>query len=306
MKILMNFRAFPIAMGRWFEFAFKDLGHKVIVAGPSMGDQVPWPGEHHYPQYNFQPDILLPDWEKYPLQAVLDKLTVQPDLVIQAGDTCWLEGKAPDGIKNVILATDPHCIDYHPRLKDADHFFCMQRHYMMENYQDFKNKTWIPYAYYPPVHKELKGTLVTNDIVFCGLPYEKRTQYLTAAAEKGWKVFNKLGPLYKEYAEAYNSGIIAFNCSSLLDVPARFWEGLAMGNLVLTNIVPELQIIGEKFGIKPFEHYVPYSSIEDALEKTEHYLKHPEEASKIARAGRKKVQGQTYYQRAEEILWTIR
>ena len=301
----MNFRAFPIAMGRWFEFAFKDAGHQVIVAGPSQGDLVPWGPEYHFPQYNFQPDILLPDFEKYPLQNVLDKLTVKPDLIVQAGDSCWLEGKA-DGIPNVLIATDPHCVDYHPRLKNIDHFFCMQRHYMLENYADIKNKSWLPYAYYPPIHKEIPGSVVKFDIVFCGLQYDKRLQYITAAQNKGWRVFNKLGLLYKEYAEAYNSGIIAFNHSSLLDVPARFWEGLAMGNLVLTNIVPELQIIAEKYGIKPNVHYVPYSSIDEAIQKTDYYLRHPEEATKIQQAGKKAVQGNTYAARVEEILWTIR
>lgn len=300
----MNFRAFPVAMGRYFEWALKDLGHEVTVAGYTMGDEVPWPnGPHHFPEYNFPPEIRLPNVEEYPLERVLERFKGLPDLILQAGDTCYLTGKAPAGIPNVILATDPHCIDYTPRLANATHFASMQDYYGRTYNRPY---FWVPYAYYPPIHKKLPDVPKVYDIVFCGLPYKEREDFLQRAKEDlDLKVFSKLGVIFNEYTKVYNQGIIAFNHSSRLDLPARFWEGLAMGNLVLTNYVPELDVIEEIFGFHPDIHYVAYSTIDEALEKAQYYIEHPAEASKIAEAGYRKVQGHTYQARAKELLWKI-
>lgn len=304
MKILLNFRAFPMAMGRWYEFALKDLGHKVIVAGPSMGDEVPWPnGPHHFPKYNFQPDLLLPNVERFPLADVLSRLTGKPDLIIQAGDTHWLEGKAPDGIKNVIVATDPHAVDMTPRLEHATHFVSMQDSYGRP--YNFKKYSWVPYGYYPPVHKRIPNVAKLYDAVFIGLHYPAREEYLSKMREKGFTVYDGLGQIYEEYKRIYNQGKIAFNFSSKLDVPARFWEGMAMGNLVLTNRVPELQRIADVYKIKEGEHYIGYDTIDEAIELSEYYLKNPMKLVEVAEAGYKAMANHDYLKRMTNMLWEI-
>lgn len=304
MKILLHFRTFPIAMGRYIEWALKDLGHKVLTVGPNIGDEVPWPGgPWKFPKYNFGADLVLPDVESLAINNVIRKIKGIPDVIIQCGDTVWLKGKPKYKIKNIIVATDPHCIDYNPRLKNADEFWCMQDHYLKERY--WGKGRWFPYAYLPAVHKRFNQKVRYYDIVFSGLMYDNRDKFLTEMTARGYKVWSGLGKLYREYAELYNNGIIAFNWSSRMDLPARFWEGLAMGNLVFTNRVPDLRRLDDDFGIKEDVHYVCFDSVEEAIDKAEWYLRHPIETARIMEAGYQKVQPHTYQNRLEELLCEI-
>ena len=53
MKILVNFRAFPVAMGRYFYDAFRKMGHEVILVGsqdPRGAEWIPW-GDFRFPDY---------------------------------------------------------------------------------------------------------------------------------------------------------------------------------------------------------------------------------------------------------------
>lgn len=304
MKILLNYRTFPVAMGRYFEFALKDLGHKVITVGYNMGDEVPWPnGPHKFPKYNFGTDIRIPDDGPFPLEKITKNLSRKPDIIIQAGDSHWLYGKPPRGTKNVILATDPHAIDYTERLEYATHFACMQK-YFLKDY-NFKKQFWVPYAYYPGIHRRKPGFVREQDVVFCGLMYEQRDEILKGMENRGLKVATNLGLVYDEYCNFYNKGRIAFNYSSNQDLPARFWEGLAMGNLVLTNRVPDLIPVFEEYGIQEGVHYLAYDSPAEAIELACQSINNPSMWS-IAENGYKVVAKHTYHQRVlSKLLWEI-
>lgn len=288
MKILMHFRHFPVAMGRFFHWAFQDLGHEVFTVGPYSAGKIPWGEQFYYPEYTFPPDYVLPEMN-LPLKDVLQKIPFKPDLIIQAADTIWLEGKAP--VPNFILGTDPHVIDYTPRLKDADEFITMQKFY-------HPDKPWVPYAYDSNIHKNLKLVRPKYDVVFCGLQYGHRVEALKSMEAVGLKVFNALGLIYEDYVQVYNQGLIAFNFSSQQDLPARFWEGLAMGRLVLTNRVPDL----EELEFEEFKDYIGFTSVAEAVEKVQFLIKNPAVINKIARSGYRKVQPHTYQARCQKIL----
>lgn len=293
MKILIHGRAFPVAMWRWFDWSLRDMGHEVFSVGNYSGGKIPWGDQFDYPQYAFPPDHEIPECD-YPIDALLNEIDFKPDLIIQAADTIGLTGKAP--CKNVVIETDPHAVNYTERIKYADHVFCMQDHYRLEG------QTWIPYGWYPPIHKYIPDTPIEYDVVFSGLQYEHRKMALEAMKQSGLKVYETLGLIYDEYVQKYNSGLMAFNWSSKQDLPARFWEGMAMGRLVLTNHVPDM----DKFDyLKPDYHYVTFSSVEECVEKAKYYAANPGIAESIGKRAMEAIQYDTYYERCSTILKVI-
>lgn len=296
MKILLHYRHFPMALGRYFDWALRDLGHEVFTVGCYQGGKIPWGPEFDFPEYDMPPDLEIPEVESFPMETVINRMPWYPDLVLQASDTTYLSGKPT--CPNVIIATDPHSVNYIPRLAEATHFACMQKYYM--NRYSFKNKFWVPYAYMPGIHLCLDRTERPQDVVFIGLQYEHRVAALEKMKEKGLKVFSTLGILYEEYCKSYNDGKIAFNWSSKEDLPARFWEGLAMGNCVLTNAQEELENIKDMI---PSDCYVTFTGIEDAANKAQKLIS-TGEWREIADRGYKAVtEGyNTYQDRCKLIL----
>ena len=294
MKILIHFRHFPIAMGRWFDFALRDLGHEVFSVGNYNGGKIPWGEEFDFPKYAFAPDLQIPEMTAYPLEEVLEKIDFKPDLILQAGDVTYLSGKAP--CKNVMLLTDPHAVDYTPRYQHADHVFSMQDFYKTPE------QTWIPYGYYPPVHFFQEEKQSKNfDISLSGLQYPHRIEAVEKLKDAGLRVQSTLGLLYDEYREFYHNANMALCFSSKQDLPARFWEGLAMGRLVLMNRVPDL----EKLELREDEHYIGFSSIEELVEKARFYRINSSAMEKIAAQGWMAVQPHTYYSRAKDLLKVV-
>lgn len=293
MKILIHGRAFPVAMWRWFDWSLRDMGHEVFSVGNYNGGKIPWGDQFDYPQYAFPPDHQIPEGD-YPIEALLKEIDFKPDVIIQAADTIYLTGKAP--CKNVILETDPHAVDYTPRLQYADHVFCMQDCYKLPG------QTWIPYGWYPPIHKYISNTHMAYDVVFSGLQYDHRKTALEAMQAAGLNVLTTLGLVYDEYVQVYNSGLIAFNWSSKNDLPARFWEGMAMGRLVLTNKVPDMALLPH---LKDGVHYVTFDSVENAVEKAKYYVENPLLARKIGLAAMEAIQYDTYYERCATMIKVI-
>ncbi len=290
MKILVHGRAFPVAMWRFFAWAFQDLGHQVYTVGPYSDGKIPW-GDYYYPEHKFPPDFVLPDAD-VPLEEVLKRIPFKPDMVFQAADSIFLTGKSP--VPNCMLLTDPHAVDYSLRRINADFVFNMQKHYSMPR------DIWIPYAFEPNIHK-YKKLPIKFDVVFCGLQYDHRKFALETMHEEGVNVLNTLGLIYEEYVDAYNSGKIAFNWSSKQDLPARFWEGLAMKRMVLTNRVPDLKELEFIEG----EDYVGFSTADEAVEKALFYLSKPDLCNKIAENGFRKVKLHTYKARCQKILEAV-
>lgn len=276
-------------MGKFFHWSLMDLGHKVFSVGMYSGETIPW-GDFKFPEYAFPPDKILVDVD-YDINAVLRNIDFKPDLIIQASDNTFLYGKAP--VRNIVIGTDPHVIDYKRFLQNADDYYSMQKFYL-EGYPFGK---WLPYAYYPPIHKYIE-TDILYDVVLSGLQYEHRLQVMDGCKARGLKVYNSLGAIYEKYVQVYNSGRMAFNYSSRNDLPARFWEGLAMKRCVVTNRVPDLLA----FDIKEGVHYVGFSSPDEAIEKIVYYSKHIEEAEKIAQNGYEWVQPHTYHKRCKIFL----
>ena len=299
MKIAIFYRHFPVAMGRYIHWGLEDAGHEVFSVGPYSRGKIPWAESLYYPQYKFPPDLELPDNQILPMSHVLKGIRKQgfkPDMIIQEADLYFLEGKAD--IPNILLGTDPHVVNYEPHLTNVDYYFSLQKNYMGEG----KNRGWMPYGYDRNIHVYQPQQTIKYNVVFCGLQYTHRKDALRAISDRGYKVFCGLGYVYDDYVSLYNQGMIAFNWSSKDDLPARFWEGLAMKRCVLTNRVPDLK----EFDLEEGVDYLGFSTKGEAVEKADFYLKRPELLFKIADNGYKKVKPHHWTNRVKKMLQEVK
>lgn len=297
MRILIFYRHFPVAMGRYIHWGLEQAGHEVISCGPYSKGTIPW-GDFEYPEeYWGPPTIELPDTPEWPVKDVFKTMKdhgIPPvDLLIQAADTYFLVGKAP--VKNVLIGTDPHVIDYYPHLEHVDHYVSMQKSYSKPG------DLWMPYAHDPEIHQYLPGTPIQFDVVFCGLQYPHRIDALKQINDAGFSVFCGLGMIYDEYVLTYNRGLVAFNWSSKNDLPARFWEGLAMRRLVLTNRVGDL---GE-IDLKEDRDYLAFGDVNEAIDKLKIIINRPNLLGEIAKNGYVRSREHTYANRVKKLLKEI-
>lgn len=284
-------------MGRYIHWGLEQAGHEVISIGPWSRGSIPWEGVTEYPKkYWFPPTVESPDVPIIEMKNVFETLRlakIKPDLLIQAADTYYISGKAP--VPNIVIGTDPHVVNYDLQKEHADKYFSMQDHYRKPD------DGWMPYGYDPEIYKYLPTVKQKYDVVLCGLQYDHRKRVLDGVAAKGWRVFAGIGYIYDEYVKLYNSAPIAFNWSSKMDLPARFWEGLAMCRCVVTNHVPDLR----KFDFIDGEDYVGFNSEDEAIAKIDTLLNNPKEMKRIAENGYKKVQPHTFKARVEKMLEEI-
>jgi len=294
MNVAIFYKHYPMAMGRYIHWGLEQAGHEVLSLGPWSKGEIPWEGVDRYPEkYWYPPTVETPDTPVIKMEDVFDtfkKADIKPDLLIQAADTYYISGKAP--IPHIVIGTDPHVINYNLPKQHADKYFSMQFHYKEPD------DGWMPYGFDPTLYGYFPNVKKEYDVVLCGLQYDHRKRVLSRVADKGFKVFSGIGHIYDEYVQLYNSAPIAFNWSSQLDLPARFWEGLAMRRCVVTNRVPDLR----KFDFVDGEDYVGYDGEDEAVEKITELLKNPQEMERIAENGYKKVQPHTFKARVEKML----
>jgi spore maturation protein CgeB len=119
-------------------------------------------------------------------------------------------------------------------------------------------------------------------MVISGLMYANRKAGFEAMTDAGLVTYQDSGLLLDQASEAYGESIIAYNWSSERDLCARFWEGLAMRNLVLTNRLDELQHFPE---LQEGVHYEAFGSIDELVDKAKYYSANRDAAWKIASRG---------------------
>lgn len=298
MKILISYKHYPICGGNYFKWAFEELGHEVYSVGYFSKDIVPWAGNPSFPNYVFPPDLAIPsDVPFYPLDKVLEQMPWKPDLIFQVDAGFYLAGKAPEGVVNAMFATDPHFLDYSAQHSFVDFFFNPQPTF----FKKYPKSILLPWAYDPNIHKVLpdEDWQKKYDIVMIGAQYQNRIDALGKLAEKGFRIFSQNGIIYDECTKIYNQGRASFNWSSNDDVPMRIFEGMAYGNLVITNRMPQLREMHFKENI----HYIAFDTVDELLEKCDYYLRQfPELGEQIAENGYLAVEEYTYHERVLEAL----
>lgn len=294
MKIVLSGIFYPMAILRYFEAALRRRDDiELFAVGPYTGAWIPWNGGVHLPvKYAAFPELPLPQnsiTAPVPIAFIEGKLPWQPDLWIQIDAGFHLRGKPKHG-KNVIVATDPHVLNYDRQRTFADAFCCMQAHYSKPGDE------YLPYAYDPVWHAPEKQPR-THDVCLIGLHYEQRNALVGTLRARGLEVYYDLGPCFDEARALYNQAPIGLNWSSLQDLVARVFELLGMGRLAVVNDVPDL----DRFFVDGAD-LVAFRSLDEAVEKVLYYHEHTEEAQAIADQGHVTVGPHTYGARIAQIL----
>ena len=313
-KLLLSGLHYPCTILRYFKWALEELGHTVWSSGPFC-PTIPWRPELDYTKFVDVPNYITPNgmpcWDSY---DVLSECPFKPDAIISVDAGFYLAGANTHGIPNAVILTDPH--SYAPPestryLESLDHYdlaAIMQQCYMPLYETSASGRKvpqiWIPYAADTKRHF-WNNTDFSNRqfdvMIISGQLYTNRLTALTAMAEAGLKVFQDSGILFEDASNKYNESVIAFNWSSEQDLCARFFEGLAMRNLVLTNRVPDMKLFPD---LREDEHYVAFDSIDECVEKACYYSKNRDVAWKIASRGYEawKAGDHTYQQRISSVL----
>lgn len=283
---------YPLSIGRYFEAALKRRSDvDLITVGPYTGNMIPWNNWMALPQkYAIAPMITLPIGSPFvPISFVESQLTKKADLWLQIDAGFHLESRPQNG-KNVIVATDPHVLNYDKQRTFADTFYCMQACYAKPGDE------YLPYAYDPIWHAPEEQERLF-DVCLLGLHYPQRNTLVDQLRLNGVKVYYDLGPCFDEARAIYNQAPLAINWSSKNDLTARVFELLGMRRLAVVNNVPDLP----RF-FRDGKDLVTFTSLEEAIEKILHYLANEDQLEAIARQGHETVRPHTWDARIEQIL----
>lgn len=299
MKVVLSGIFYPMAILRYFEAALrrrKDV--ELFTVGPYTGQSIPWGGGMTLPsKYAGMPDIPLTLSNGHssfwpPPVFIEKKLPWQADLWLQIDAGWFLRGKPKHG-KNIVVATDPHVLNYDMRRSFADTFYCMQTPYMKDGDE------YLPYAYDPIWHTP-EDQPQNFDVCLIGLHYQQRSALVEALRARGLDVFYDLGPSFDEARALYNQAPIGLNWSSRQDLTARVFELLGMGRLAVVNRVPDLARFFED-GVD----LMAFDTMDEAIEKVLFYHDHPYEMHAIAASGHETVIPETWDARIETILEAV-
>lgn len=318
MNLLLTYRFYPISIGRYFKEAFLALGHTVWTAG-TYSPTIPWARNLDYSDRLDVPDYEIPEdvfeWDR---GDVLAACPFKPDAIISFDAGFHLvgdyEAMAMSGIPTGLVLTDPHVFtppnsSHYTRALDSYEFaFCMQAYYL-PLYQKSANGRnvpvlWLPYAASHQYHRWDGTDFAARQFDVCmisGSLHDPKRADALSLLESDLKCLFEKGLLFEDYANAYAQSVISFNRSTALDLPARFFEGLAQRNLVLTERVPDLECFDD---MQEDVHYVAYDSLDEMRDKAVYYATHRDKAWEIASRGYGAWWrgNHTYLRRAEMIL----
>lgn len=303
-KILAGYKHYPISMARYFVRALRRAGHEVFTVGPYF-EGLPWAQGMTFEKYLDRPDFETPDLEWFPISLALGVCPWKPDLILSldAGFHLCYRGNPHFDTPHALFMTDPHALDYTHQCEDADFIFCAQDVYA-DRYRNLGYTVhWLPYAYDPEWHwgNPYYAARPGDIAIVTGLVYANRALALGALDGAGLKVGFATGLLGPDLSKFYSGYLMALNWSSQLDLPCKFWEGLAMGNLVITNRLPDLAKV---YDLREDVDYVAFDTLSELLDKAKYFALHRDEAFKIAWHGHNQVveNHHTYDRRVEYML----
>ena len=307
LRVVCSYLAYPLSMATWFIRALQRRDDvELFRVAPFTGTWIPWskPGQDprlgmNLPsKYLDPPEIALPQsmaqMHVHP-EMLADKLPKDIDLFLQI-DAGWHFSVRPPGKVVALIETDPHVLKQWYQLPKSysDFTFCMQGEYLESN------EIFLPYAYDPTVHYPIK-TLYPHekeyDVCLVGLLYPQRAALIDKLRSDGLSVFYDIGLIMDEYREVYNKSRIALSWSTLDDLPARVWEGMAMGLPVVSNNVPDLG----KFFVNGLD-YLGFDTLEEGEQQILNLMMDGDYQEKMKQNCLISVRPHTYDARIQSIL----
>ncbi len=193
------------------------------------------------------------------------------------------------------------------------------------------NHAFLPCAAHPAVHRPLSLTELDQrryggQVGFMGAGYPNRRRVFADLVAGGlplklwgvdWPTDGPLGACLAEPNRYLDTGEVVkiYNaCRIVLNLHSSVRAGTGAGGVDFVNPrtleVPAcggFQLVDRVRGLErmlvPGREVAVFEDERDLLEKTRHYLDHPEEAARLAQAGRRRVLAEhTYHHRLEELL----
>lgn len=230
MKILIVAVHFEVTGARYITDAFKRLGHDVRHVGPEAKLEQAW-GISVPAKYEWKPDS---GYELAGLKWI-------PDLIILA-DTLVKDWQPFDlwyGTPITYWTNDNHVRNV--RREGIDHYFLAHFHGPAQPVSQ-PDETWLPCGFDPTVFtpSPISWAEREYDVALVGVMYPARTFLLDRLEEAGLKVFRATGLVYEDCVKAYHNSRISLCVSAAGDVAQRIFETAAMGCLVLTDPLLDL------------------------------------------------------------------
>jgi glycosyltransferase involved in cell wall biosynthesis len=235
----------------------------------------------------------------YDIRELVNQLpaTQKPDLIlVKADSTGRNQPRHLDGVScpKVLLVGDTHhmkapirsLVQYATEERFDFVVFDHTRqhaHFFVE--AGLSNVLWLP-AFDLSPHEQPWREEVEREVVFVGQVgrfHPHRQRVLDALARDGVPVKRLTAPP-DQAAALYSRSLINLNCSLNGDLNLRVFEVLSSGGFLLTDRLAPQAGLDRLF--RDGEHLVCYDGVEDLRQKIQHYLAHPDEARRIARAGR--------------------
>lgn len=308
-RILFLHRAFPVSISKYFLTAFRKRSDvDVVDVSPYYGSYIPWKGGMNLPdKYKSIPTYSLPfDYQDVPW-SIVDQITGHQcwDMVLTIDPMIrWASRPKPKHDCPVVhVATDPHVVDYEKPRGYSDFFFNMQ--YSYSHAKDI----YLPYAFsrhhfYPFLASQKK----IWDASLVGLQYTNRVDWVNSLRNAGYNVFFDVGPAFDEYREITWSSRAVLSWSSKDDLICRVFEAMGMGVPLVSNYVPDMELV---FG-KQLDKYMAVfdgksdKAVRDAtlmaidvIQNPSNYLERATEAKKFV------FEFHTFDHRVEFILQTV-
>jgi len=302
MKVVLSALIYPFTMAHFFWRALerrKDV--ELFVLGAFTDTWIPWEGGIDLPKkYVKMPHLPLPGSLKSINYELVEPLIPEefrhPDLWLQI-DAGWHFKNRPDAEIAALVKTDPHAIPdshYSVPASYSDFVFGMQTPYLKQG------EIYLPYAYDPEIHFQV-DVPKEYDVCMLGLAYRQRLDVLERCKSNGLSVYYGIGEVYDEYRDRYARSKVAFNWSSLLDLPTRIFEYAAMGIPMVTNRVPDLST----FFVER-DHFLGGDTVDEAVENIMFLLSNPSFADEMAQAAKRKVKAHSWDNRITQLLEMVK
>jgi len=248
MKILMAYIHYPVCSGRYMKAAFKRAGHDVKSVGYSTLNNI-WgmkvsARHNHYSDGAL--DTVFPNWV--------------PDVVVVMESAWAYHHPSYQGVPHVVYGVDNHVRDY--RQARIDHYFLAHDSTsIMDVSAD--DVTVLPCGYDPEAFKASPFDFEERkfDVALVGVMYPERVQMVEMMRDAGLSVAAYTGLLYDEYAGVYRQARYALNISAAGDLNQRIFETAALGCVVLTHPIDDLETVDYPDGAIQF-----FGSADDAID----------------------------------------
>lgn len=167
-----------------------------------------------------------------------------------------------------------------------------------------KEAFWLPVGCDPTIHDVGKRTKLF-DGCFIGNFHsqfaDRRIDMVDAFFAKCPVIFHGTR-MFQEMAEKYAQSKIIFNCSLNGDVNMRVFEAMCSGSCLLTDRVPDLELLGFTDKV----HYFGYSSQAELIDLTDMLLKDEVTRESVAKNGQDEViRNHTYSMRMDKIIYRV-